>query len=265
MAEIHLKGNSLGNIKAVLFDKDGTLSNSEEYLLEIARMRVQEACNIASTKTSISRNLLEIKSQLSMVYGINDNFLDPNGLIAIACKDNNLISTATIISLNGASWPDALKIAQEIFKRVDRKQLKLSPNYRNLILPGALNFLKQLASASIKSAVISNDSAIGIENFISSNNLEEFITHRWSSDDDPSKPNPDAVKNLCQSLELKAEECALISDADSDMRMAKEAGIGVILGYTAGWRTKPSIKEQQCLINHWDEITVHLKPKVEMR
>tara|TARA_B100000700_G_scaffold297583_1_gene362608 strand:- start:1054 stop:1851 length:798 start_codon:yes stop_codon:yes gene_type:complete len=265
MPKIYLNGNSLGDIKAVLFDKDGTLSNSEKYLLEIARMRVEEACKIADINSSVSKNLLEIKSQLSIVYGINSNFLDPNGLMAISSKESNLISTATIFSLNGASWPDSIDIAKEIFKRVDNKQLQIAPKYRNLILPGALNFLKQLSSARIKSAVISNDSAIGIESFISSNHLEEFITHRWSSDDDPSKPNPHAVKNLCQSLEVKPEECALISDADSDMRMAQQAGIGVILGYTAGWTTKPSINEQQCLINHWDEITVHLKPKVEMR
>ena len=39
MAELLIKNSSVGFIKAVIFDKDGTLSNSEEYLLELAKTR----------------------------------------------------------------------------------------------------------------------------------------------------------------------------------------------------------------------------------
>ena len=40
MAELLIKNSSVGFIKAVIFDKDGTLSNSEEYLLELAKTRI---------------------------------------------------------------------------------------------------------------------------------------------------------------------------------------------------------------------------------
>jgi phosphoglycolate phosphatase-like HAD superfamily hydrolase len=32
------------------------------------------------------------------------------------------------------------------------------------------------------------------------------------------------------------ERCALIGDANSDLRMARSAGVAVALGYSTGWR-----------------------------
>ena len=43
MAELLIRSSSVGFIKAIIFDKDGTLSNSEEYLLELAKTRVEFA------------------------------------------------------------------------------------------------------------------------------------------------------------------------------------------------------------------------------
>ena len=44
MAELLIKNSSVGFIKAIIFDKDGTLSNSEEYLLELAKTRIEFFC-----------------------------------------------------------------------------------------------------------------------------------------------------------------------------------------------------------------------------
>ena len=55
MAELLIKNSSVGFIKAVIFDKDGTLSNSEEYLLELAKTRIQFAVN-EFRKSKISIN-----------------------------------------------------------------------------------------------------------------------------------------------------------------------------------------------------------------
>ena len=43
MPQLILKGIPIGEVKGVLFDKDGTLSNSENYLKELAFLRINEA------------------------------------------------------------------------------------------------------------------------------------------------------------------------------------------------------------------------------
>ena len=43
MQEILLQGNPIGSVNGILFDKDGTLVNSEKRLLMLAKLRISEA------------------------------------------------------------------------------------------------------------------------------------------------------------------------------------------------------------------------------
>ena len=43
MSEIYLNSINIGEVSGVLFDKDGTLSNSEEHLLMLAKARINTA------------------------------------------------------------------------------------------------------------------------------------------------------------------------------------------------------------------------------
>ena len=97
---------------------------------------------------------------------------------------------------------------------------------------------------------------------LSKNNLKGFLSDYWSADHSPAKPNPIAVKKLCTILGLQPSECALVGDADSDLRMARESGIGLILGFTGGWTNKPHLTQQQHLIHTWNELTVQRNTKV---
>ena len=57
---------------------------------------------------------------------------------------------------------------------------------------------------------------------------------------------------------VAVEHCALIGDANSDLRMAVAAGIPHqrALGYTAAWSSAPPLSEPHPLIHHWDELRV---------
>ena len=119
MAELLIKNSSVGSIKGVIFDKDGTLSNSEGYLIELAKTRVEFAINkfkklkINNFKISLLRKLL------NSVYGIKNQALSHNESLAIASKEQNIISTATIFTLFGFDWFKSLSISQTIFDEVD--------------------------------------------------------------------------------------------------------------------------------------------------
>jgi phosphoglycolate phosphatase len=46
----------------------------------------------------------------------------------------------------------------------------------------------------------------------------------------------------------------LIGDADSDLRMARAAGVPVVLGYRAGWEQPPELEPGWPELHHWDEL-----------
>jgi len=257
MPTLILRGQPIGKVKGVLFDKDGTLCNSEGYLLRLAELRIKAGSQLLIKQGSSAEELKLLEELLSKAYGLTSEGISPNGTIAIGSRENNLVSTATVICLLGKTWPEGLELSNQIFKLADdlERENKDKAEQRNL-LPGVRETLTRIREADVTCALISNDSQIGIESFLSSNNIESSFSNLWSADQYPTKPNPFAVKGLCKNLNLHPSECALIGDANSDLLMARQAGVGITLGYTAGWTKKPQLTKHQYLINNWDELTI---------
>ncbi|WP_269622388.1 HAD family hydrolase [Prochlorococcus marinus] len=257
MQELLLRGKSIGKIKGILFDKDGTLVNSEKHLIKLASQRILEAINICKQNNYSSRLISEIHLLLLKAYGLTLDGINPNGAIAIASRKDNLISTATVFSLVGEHWSKAVNYATYIFNKADETMAFSNHEYRYKELePGLLNFINILHRNNIKLAIISNDSRNGIYTFLKDKKLEKKIPIFLGSDDNPQKPSPGAIKKVCKLINLKASECALIGDSDTDLKMASESNIAIILGYTGGWKTPPLLYEYHHMFHHWDELSL---------
>ncbi|KGG13044.1 MULTISPECIES: HAD family hydrolase [Prochlorococcus] len=257
MPQLLLRGEPLGVVKGILFDKDGTLVNSEKRLNRLGKMRINQAVRLYQSQKKPLEKILELSKFLNLIYGINSQGIDPTSSLAIASRKDNLISTATIFSLIGETWPNSLQFANQIFKSADKAINEIfSEDYSDQILPGVLEILQILKRKNISLALISNDTKTGLIAFLKKNKLEKTFTGLWSSDDLPKKPNPLAVSNLCKTLKLEAQECALVGDADTDLFMAKQSKVKIVLGYTAGWSQKPLLYEYDHLIHHWDELNI---------
>ena len=262
MAELLIRNSSVGHIQAIIFDKDGTLSNSEDYLLELAKTRI-EFSEAKFKKLKINNfNILLLRKLLSYTYGLKNDYLSANATLAIASKEQNIISTATIFNLFGFDWFKSLSMAQKIFDDVDiflANQKEYKQRSRTLI-SGALDLLVSLRNEGVCTALMTNDTQAGIEEFIYSHKLEETFDYFWSAEKKPSKPNPEAVIELCKKMNLKPSECALISDADTDLKMAKDADISIVIGFTGGWRNPPKLTEKQFIIEKLNELNIQINP-----
>ena len=260
MAELLIKNSSVGFIEAIIFDKDGTLSNSEGYLLELARARVD--CAVKKFKKFKINNFKTyiLKKFLNIVYGLNNKSISANACLAIASKEQNIISTATILTLFGFDWFKALSLSQTIFDEVD---ILLSNNKENLqkqraLISGAFDLLVSLKNKGVSIALMTNDTQEGIEEFIFENKLEGIFDHVWSAENKPSKPNPKAVIELCKRMHINPSKCALISDADTDLKMAKAADIPIIIGFTGGWKNPPILTQEEFIIEKLNELKIEI-------
>ena len=263
MAQLLLKEKPIATIQGVLFDKDGTLSHSEPNLVDLATGRIDQAVQRFHGGHLNVNEVSQLKELLSAAYGVNSRGIHPGGTIAVASRNQNLISTATVFCLLGESWPQALALADEIFAAVDAlKNQAPSAEGKSALLPGVRSLLQSLRSKGVICAVISNDTSAGIESFLDQNNLHDSISEIWSAEHQPAKPNPEAVKALCNLIGLAPAQCALIGDADSDLKMARQAGIGISLGFMAGWNQPPTLTAHQHLIHHWNELSVRADTKI---
>jgi phosphoglycolate phosphatase len=268
MVELLLRGQPLGSVEAILFDKDGTLSLSEPGLLALSRARLQ-ACleHVPEASRPQFQHLLE------RAYGLEGDRLHPAGTTAVASRQHNLISTATAFCQVGLGWPDALAHSEAVFAAtdpttdpttdpaVDHEPIHgqgprsggapLAP-----LTEGVKDLLLELHRSGVLLAVISNDDSEGIHRFLGGHGLSELFQEIWSADMRPLKPDPAAVHGLCSRLGVNPSACALIGDASSDLRMAEGAGVGLALGYSAGWSSRPPLPEHLPHLDHWQELGV---------
>ena len=253
MAQLLLKGDPIGNFQGVLFDKDGTLSHSEPHLLALADARINKAIEIAREQAP-ALQASELRETLSRATGVHNGMLDPGGTLAVASRQDNIASTATVLCLLGCSWPQALALAHACFDAVD--QDGLIDTTPSPLINGAGQLLRDLHEQGVTAAVISNDTRSGIEDFLTHHQLSAGVAGIWSADDHPRKPDPQAVLELCDRLGLPPQRCALVGDAETDLQMALEAGVGGVIGFTGGWSRPPELPSAQHLLHGWDDLAL---------
>ena len=253
MTQLLLKGDPIGNFQGVLFDKDGTLSRSEPHLLALADARINTAIGIAQDLAPALQSS-ELSDTLRRAFGVDNGLLDPGGTLAVASRQDNIASTATVFCLLGCSWPQALTMAHTCFDAVE--QSGLIDTTPSPLIHGAGPLLRDLHQQGVTAAVISNDTRSGIEDFLAHHQLSAGVTGIWSADDHPRKPDPQAVLELCDRLDLPPQRCALIGDAETDLQMALEAGIGGVIGFTGGWKRAPELPSAQHLLHSWTDLAL---------
>ena len=241
-------------IEAVLFDKDGTMSHSEPMLKALATARVFY-CLEALDGQEISERRAVLEDLLRRAYGLTSTGIHPAGTTAVASREHNLISTATAFAMVGLGWPDALALSEAVFARTDALHGQGS-NHKPQPTDGLAELLERFSDAGLRCAVISNDHEQGIHAFLEIHGLAHHFQAFWSAEHRPCKPHPGAVHGVCRELGVPADRCALIGDANSDLRMARAAGVPVVLGYRAGWNQPPSLDADVPQIHHWRELTV---------
>ncbi len=257
MVHLTLRGDSLGRFAAVLFDKDGTLSHSEPLLIALAEARVfhcRQHLQAAHPEFGAPA-LAELDHLLRRAYGLDPEGVHPAGTTAVASREHNRISTATALAQVGLGWPEALALADAVFLATDGlTHGQASSTARPT--PGLPELLEELVTAGLRCAVISNDGQAGIQRFLQDNELARHFRACWSADHRPCKPDPAAVFGLCEQLGVEPRHCLLIGDANSDLRMARAAGVAGVLGYTAGWKRLPPLDPSFPQLHHWAELAV---------
>ena len=242
-------------LEAVLFDKDGTISHSEPMLVALAQARVFHCLALADLATDDPERHRDLGDLLHRAYGLASEGVHPAGTMAVASRDQNLVATATALVQVGLGWPEALAMAEAVFARTDALHGQGSEQWP-APTAGLRPLLESLRLAGVRCAVISNDHIDGIEAFLAAHDLVSYVQAIWSAEHQPRKPDPAAVHGLCAELGVAVESCALIGDANSDLRMARAAGVPVVLGYRAGWRRPVDLDDSFLQLDHWKELAV---------
>jgi phosphoglycolate phosphatase len=238
---IKCKNITFDNIQAILFDKNGTLEDSETYLRSLAQRGTR----------LIDAQIPGIGEPLLMAFGINGNNLDPAGLISVASRRETEVAAAAYIAETGKGWFESLKIARQALDEAE-KYIGQTPSP---LFVGSLEMLKYLHDAGIKLGILSAATTDEVRKFVAHHQLSDYMQLEMGVDEGPSKPDPVLFLQACEALGVEPSATLMVGDSVGDMQMARNAKAAGCIGIT--WVGKPdNVKGADVVINQLDEIQI---------
>lgn len=231
-------------IKGIIFDKDGTLSDSQKYLRELAIKRTR----------IIDAQIPGIGEPLLMAFGVEANTIDNTGLMAVGSRMENEIVTAGYIAETGRGWFESLQIARKAFLEADKVVSERAS--MSSLFPGSLKVLQNLHKAGIKLGILSADTTEGVENFVKFNQLSPYIHLNMGVDDNITKPDPRLFLEACDRLGVEPQNTLMIGDSLGDMQMGKAAGAAGVIGISWYQSSMNNLPSADITISQLNQIKV---------
>ncbi|RCJ21534.1 HAD family hydrolase [Nostoc sp. ATCC 43529] len=241
MVTIKCKNVTFYNVQAILFDKNGTLEDSETFLRSLA----QKAARL------IDAQVPGVGEPLLMAFGVNGNILDPAGIVSVSSRRETEIAAAAYIAETGRGWFECLKIARQALDEAE-KYVGLTPSP---LFVGSLEILKYLHEAGVKLGILSAATSDEVKQFVSHHQLDDYIQLEMGVDEGPSKPDPVLFLQACQALGVEPSATLMVGDSVGDMQMARDAKAAGCIGIT--WvGNLDNVKGADVVINQLDEIQI---------
>ena len=233
-------------IEAIFFDKDGTLSRSEDYLLPLGQARA----------AAIDRQVPGTKAQILKTFGFEGEQLNPAGLLPVGSGEDNRLAASGQLAALGKNWFDSLRIVQDAFEEAERS---LPPFYTiTPLIPGTVEILRHLETLPVKVAIVSGDSTANIETFLCHHHLRSGVDAIRGADIPPRKPDPHCFLQVCQELDISPQSVVMIGDATGDMAMARAAGAAGGIGVQWGWSLPHPIDQADTILEKWEKLTIYV-------
>jgi beta-phosphoglucomutase len=198
------------HIKAIIFDMDGVLVNTEPHHLVIEkRLFAGLGLNISQEEhgSYMGKSPLQMWSEVTARHRLSLNADE------LAQKNSDAII--------------------KYFSSLDKIDL----------IPGVKNFLDKIFARGIPMALASSSDVRTIDLFLSKTGLDKYFLHKVSTETvGKSKPEPDVYLLTSKLLSVAPEECLVIEDSPNGIIAAKSAGM-----YCLAYKTDTHVETDQSM------------------
>lgn len=215
-----MSSNKMENIKAIIFDMDGVILDSESI------------SDITWEKAAAEKGLKVSEEILNACRGANKN--------------------DTIITLKkyyGADFDSEafLERTSELFHEIEEKDgIPLLPYAKEILEYLKTRYRLALASSTRGPTVERQLRTAGVLDFFETRTTGEMVEH--------SKPNPEIYLMACKSIGMEPGECAAIEDSLNGIRSAHAAGLHPIMVIDKVQPTREIKKMCESIFNSLDGL-----------
>jgi phosphoglycolate phosphatase len=244
VATIQCGNKVFENVQAVLFDKDGTLANSESFLKSLTQKRSR----------LVDARVPGVQEPLLLAFGLDGDRFNPSGLTAVGGRRDNEIAAAAYIAETGKNWFEALEIARSAFNDADSYMPRKADH--TPVLTGCTELLRSLTAAGIKLGILSADITPNVQDFAERNELLPYLQLCLGEGQGLSKPDPAFFKSACDALGVPVSATLMVGDAELDLLMSRNAQAAGCIGATWGWTEPISLQNADAIATSPDQIRV---------
>lgn len=246
MVTVLCGGVRFQQIEAILFDKDGTLANSENFLKAIGQKRAR----------LIDAQIPGVQEPLLMAFGFVNDRLNPAGLLAVGTRRECEIAAAAYVAETGRDWIESLTLVQSAFEEADKVFQRKADS--TPLIQGGFELLQTLHAAGLKLGILSSDITDNVRDFAQRYQIDPFMQLYLGADGIVHKPDPRLLLQACQTLDVLPESVLVVGDSSADIEMARSAKAAGSIAVTWGWDTPTRLANASAIIHRWEEIQIVL-------
>lgn len=202
-------------IRAIIFDKDGTLLDFDAFWISVADAAVSDILKAVNADESLADECLA-------AIGTDGKSASLDGIL---CK-------GTYGQMANAFY-DVLKKANCSIERDTLNNVVIKAFRDNIshgkVVPACndiTDVFKRLEKMGIKTAVVTTDDRYVTEKCLDALGIKDFFCRIYTDDGiHPAKPNPYYINRFCTDEGLERSEILMVGDTLTDMNFAENGGI----------------------------------------
>lgn len=205
-------------IKAIIFDKDGTLIDFDAFWISVSENAIDLLLK------SINREDIP-RDELLASIGVSDGVSDIGGLLCGGTYEEIALAFNRVLEKYGCALERERVIADVLdFYNKSAAVGTVKPTCENLS-----EVLAELKARGIKIAVVTTDNFEITERCLKALGVYDCFDKIYTDDGKtPIKPDPSCALDFCEFCGVNKDEMLMVGDTMTDVRFARNAGIRVM-------------------------------------
>lgn len=203
------------DIKAILFDKDGTLMQLDNFWIDVSARAAKELLS------DLGREDIPV-SEILEALGVHGGAADKDGLLCKGTYEQIGGAVHELLRAHGVciSKDEIIRMTLEAYEN-SAKNGDVAPICDNL-----REVLESLKNRGILLAVVTTDTAAITRRCLLELGIDDLFVKLYTDDGSmPPKPDPSYALDFSAKFGIKPENIIMVGDTMTDVRFAKNAGI----------------------------------------
>lgn len=225
-------------IKAVVFDKDGTLIELGQTWDEPTVKMMREMFQLTHLKE-------EEQAEFAYKMGINKNWtgIIPNSIFAAGSIYDQAVELSKVVDLPIEKIEEKIEAAYLHFLETQDLQAKLSPGVEEML---------QSLQGKYKICLVTNDNYNLTKMTLGKLNVLNYFDFIGCADQYGPKPNPSALHEISKRFNVSLDEMVYVGDSSLDMVYGKHTRSAI--GYIEDPKYHEHLSEADYLIGNFDQL-----------